>query len=52
MRVFRTVLATLVAALLVVGVLSVSATAGSAPTRIIDEVPPKEHQVSYNAFKL
>ncbi|HEY0642810.1 MAG TPA: hypothetical protein VGD39_05275 [Nocardioides sp.] len=52
MRVFRTVLATLVAALLVVGVLSVSATAGSAPKRIIDEVPPKEHQVSYNAFKL
>jgi hypothetical protein len=52
MRIFRTVLAALVAALLVVGVLSVSATAGSAPKRIIDEVPPKEHQVSYNAFKL
>jgi hypothetical protein len=52
MRIFRTVLAALVAALLVVGVLSVSATAGSAPKRIIDEEPPRDHQVSYNAFKL
>jgi hypothetical protein len=52
MRTFRTVLAALVAALLVVGALSVSATAGSAPKRIIDEEPPRDHQVSYNAFKL
>ena len=52
MRTFRTVLAALVAALLVVGVLGVSATAGSAPKRIIDEEPPRDHQVSYNAFKL
>ena len=52
MRVVRTVLAALVAALLVIGVLSVSATAGSSPKRIIDEEPPRDHQVSYNAFKL
>lgn len=52
MRIFRTVLATLVAALLVVGVLSTSAGAGSLPKRIIDEIPPRDKQVSYNAFKL
>ena len=52
MRIFRTVLATLVAALLVVGVLTTSAGAGSLPKRIIDEVPPRDKQVSYNAFKL
>ena len=40
MRTLRTVLATLVAALLVVGVLTTSAGAGSLPKRIIDEVPP------------
>lgn len=52
MRTFRTVLAALVAALLVAGVLSTSASAGSQPKRIIDEVPPDTKQVSYNAFKL
>ena len=52
MRMFRAVLAAFVTALLVAGVLSVSASAGSLPKRIIDEVPPAEHQVSYNAFKL
>ncbi|HEX5919596.1 MAG TPA: hypothetical protein VFY76_17160 [Nocardioides sp.] len=52
MRIFRTVLATLVAALLVVGVLTTSAGAGSLPKRIIDEIPPRDKQVSYNAFKL
>lgn len=52
MRMFRTVLAALVAALLVTGALSVSASAGSSPKRIIDEEPPRDHQVSYNAFKL
>jgi hypothetical protein len=52
MRTVRTVLATLVAALLVVGVLTTSAGAGSLPKRIIDEVPPRDKQVSYNAFKL
>ena len=52
MRFVRTVLAALVAALLVVGSVSVSATAGSSPKRIIDEEPPRDHQVSYNAFKL
>jgi hypothetical protein len=52
MRTLRTVLAALIAALLVVGALSTSAGAGSLPKRIIDEVPPKTKQVSYNAFKL
>ncbi len=52
MRKFRAVLAALVAALLVGGVLASGATAGSLPKRIIDEVPPGTKQVSYNAFKL
>ncbi|NYE36952.1 hypothetical protein F4692_002085 [Nocardioides cavernae] len=52
MRTFRAVLAAIVAALLVAGMLSSSATAGSAPKRIIEEVPPRDHQVSYNAFRL
>lgn len=52
MRTFRAVLAAIVAALLVSGALSTSATAGSAPKRIIDEIPPRDHQVSYNAFRL
>ena len=52
MRTLRTVLAALVAALLVAGVLSASASAGSQPKRIIDEIPPDTKQVSYNAFKL
>lgn len=52
MRKFRAVLAALVAALLVGGVLMTSASAGSAPKRIIDEERPGDHQVSYNAFKL
>ena len=52
MRKFRAVLAALIAALLVAGVLATSATAGSLPKRIIDEVPPGTKQVSYNAFKL
>lgn len=52
MRTLRTVLAALLVALLVAGVLSASASAGSQPKRIIDEIPPKTKQVSYNAFKL
>ena len=52
MRKFRAVLAALVAALLVGGVLATGASAGSLPQRIIDEVPPGNKQVSYNAFKL
>ena len=52
MRTFRTVLASVVAALLVTVALATSAGAGSLPERIIDEVPPGDHQVSYNAFKL
>ena len=52
MRMFRAVLAALVAALLVTGALSTSASAGSSPKRIIDERPPGDYQVSYNAFKL
>ena len=52
MRKFRAVLAALVAALLVGGVLATGATAGSLPERIIDETPPGNKQVSYNAFKL
>ena len=52
MRKFRAVLAALIAALLVGGVLATGATAGSLPERIIDEVPPGNKQVSYNAFKL
>ncbi|MBD3913804.1 hypothetical protein [Nocardioides hwasunensis] len=52
MRVFRTVLASLVAALLATGALSTGATAASAPKRIIEEKPPGQNQVSYNAFKL
>ena len=52
MRKFRAVLAALVAALLVGGGLATGASAGSLPQRIIDEVPPGNKQVSYNAFKL
>jgi len=52
MRVFRAVLAAFVAALLMTGALSTGATAGSLPERIIDERPPGNKQVSYNAFKL
>ncbi len=51
MRTIR-VLAAFVAALLVAGLLSTGAAAGSLPKRIIDEVPPATKQVSYNAFKL
>ncbi|GAA1442828.1 hypothetical protein GCM10009641_58280 [Mycobacterium cookii] len=52
MRVFRAVLAAFVAALLMTGALSTGATAGSLPERIIDERPPGNKQVTYNAFKL
>ena len=52
MRKFRAVLAALVAALLVALAFSASATAGAAPKRIIEEKSPRDHQVSYNAFKL
>jgi hypothetical protein len=52
MRTLRTVLAALVAALLVAGVLATGASAGSQPQRIIEEIPPRTKQVSYNAFKL
>lgn len=52
MRMLRTVLAAVVAALLVTGALSTGAGASSLPKRVIDEVPPGQHQVSYNAFKL
>ena len=52
MRMLRAVLTALVAALLVMGALATGASAGSAPKRLIDEVAPRTHQVSYNAFKL
>ena len=52
MRNLRAVLAALVAALLLGGALTTTAAAGSLPERIIDEVPPADKQVSYNAFKL
>lgn len=52
MRTFRTVLAALVAALLIAVALSSSAAAGSAPKRLIEEDSPRDKQVSYNAFKL
>lgn len=52
MRTLRAVLAAFIAALLVSAALSTSAFAGSSPKRLIDEVPPKTNQVSYNAFKL
>ncbi len=52
MRKLRAFLAALVAALLVAVALSASATAGSAPKRIIEEDSPRDNQVSYNAFKL
>ena len=52
MRTLRTVLSALVVALLLVGGLSTSAGAGALPKRVIEEVPPKTKQVSYNAFKL
>jgi hypothetical protein len=50
MRVFRTVLAALVAALLVVGASSTGATAGSAPKRVLEEKAPT--QVGLYAYKL
>ena len=52
MRHLRAVLAAFVAALLMTGALSTVATASSLPERIIDEQPPGDKQVSYNAFKL
>ena len=52
MRIFRTVLAGLLAAVLVVAALSVGAANAAAPKRIIDERPPGDKQVSYNAFLL
>ena len=55
MRMLRNVVATLLAALLVtglVGATSVGAGAGSLPQRIIDERPPADRQVTYNAFRL
>jgi hypothetical protein len=52
MRMLRTVLAAIVAALLVTGALSTGASAGSLPKRVIEEKPPGDSQVSYNAFKL
>jgi hypothetical protein len=50
MRMLRTVLAALVAALLLTGALVSSAGAGSAPKRVIEEDKPR--QVSYNGFKM
>ena len=52
MRVFRAVLAAFVAALLMTCAVGTVATAGSLPERIIDETPPGDKQVTYNAFKL
>lgn len=55
MRMFRNVVAALLAAFLVTGLVtatSVGAGASSLPKRIIDEKPPGEKQVTYNAFKL
>ena len=55
MRMFRNIVATLLAAFLVTGLVtatSVGAGASSLPKRIIDENRPGENQVTYNAFKL
>ena len=55
MRMIRTVLAAFVAAVLVLGVGAVAlapAGASSAPKRVIDEEPPSENKVSFNAFRL
>lgn len=55
MRMFRNVVAVLMAAFLVTGLVSattVGAGASSLPKRIIDEKPPGDRQVTYNAFKL
>ncbi len=55
MRMFRNVVAALLAALLVTGLVtatSVGAGASSLPKRIIEEKPPGDKQVTYNAFKL
>ncbi|MCY7401711.1 MAG: hypothetical protein LH477_12315 [Nocardioides sp.] len=55
MRMLRNVVAALLAALLVTGLVSatsVGAGASSLPQRIIDEKPPGDRQVTYNAFKL
>jgi len=55
MRMFRNVVAALLAALLDTGLVSatsVGAGASSLPKRIIEEKPPGDKQVTYNAFKL
>ena len=55
MRMLRNVVAVLLAALLVTGLVSatsVGAGASSLPQRVIDEKPPGDRQVTYNAFKL
>ena len=55
MRMFRNVVAALLAVFLMtglVGATSVGAGASSLPKRIIEEKPPGDRQVTYNAFKL
>lgn len=56
MRMFRTIVSALLASLLsvaLVGAAGASEVADRAqPKRIIEEKPPRDHQVSYNAFKL
>ena len=55
MRMLRNVVAALLAALLVTGLVSatsVGAGASSLPQRVIDEKPPGDRQLTYNAFKL
>ncbi len=55
MRMLRTVMAALVAVLMLAGLVSatsVGATAGSQPKRMIVEQDPGEHQVTFNAFRL
>ena len=55
MRMIRTVLATFVAAVLLLGVGAVAlapAGASSLPKRVIVEENPNDHKVSFNAFRL
>lgn len=55
MRMLRNIVAALLAAFLVTGLVaatSVGAGASSLPKRIIEEQSPNDHQVTYNAFRL
>ena len=56
MRTFRTVTTGLAATIVGLGVVvagpTAASNAASKPQRIISEVPPADHQVAYNAFRL